>query len=161
MRTLSRRSPRLVPALLVLLAACSTEPAADSLAGSWFTAPEDLSPTGWYQTRLSFRVPGVFVMEVRSYGLYPGQGRNDLSAYSRISGRYLAEGDQLAFRPSRLVWWDRFYGPDSPEHIEEPYRTSLYDDARYTLEDGRLLLSYVSYPADAPVTTIMELDRED
>jgi hypothetical protein len=146
--------------LLAFLSGCVTDPASEDLVGSWRTAPEDLSPSGWYQSRLSFNVFGVFESEVRDYGLYPGQDRNALSAYSRIEGTYRVEGDRLIFRTSRMVWWDRFYGARSPEQVEEPYHASLYDDARYTVQGDRLILQYLSYPFDAPVPTSWEFTRE-
>jgi hypothetical protein len=102
----------------------------------------------------------MLVFEVRSYGLLPGQGREELSAYSKTQGRYRTEGDRFFFEPRRLVWWDRFYGADSPEHVEAPYPYgTLFDDAHLVLRGDELTISYLSYPFDAPVQTVMVLTR--
>jgi hypothetical protein len=131
-----------------------TEPPHHELVGRWITAPEDLRPSGWHQYHLRFSANGRFTSEVRSFGLISGQRRDGLSAYSRTEGTFRTEGDQLIFRPERLVWWDAFYGLDSPEHVQEPYPyTGFYDGTRYVVANGRLTLHYLSYPADAPVPT--------
>jgi hypothetical protein len=152
-------SPRLTFPLLVLLSSCIADPPSDDLIGTWKTAPVDLEPSGWYETLLGFSKYGAFESEVRSYGIHPGQDRNELSAYSRIEGTYRIDGDRLSFESNRLVWWEpQFYG--SQEQVLEPYRISLYDDGRYDLEGERLLLQYTAYPADAPVPASMEFARE-
>lgn len=91
MTTLPRWSLRITFPLLVLLLSCLADPRSDDLVGTWKTAPMDLEPSGWYETLLSFSRYGVFESEVRSYGVYPGQDRNELSAYSRIKGTYRME----------------------------------------------------------------------
>jgi hypothetical protein len=160
MPVLRRLSSGLSLVLLALVSACA-EPAADDLIGNWLTAREDLQPASWYQTELSFTPFGVFYSEVRSYELISGQNRDGLSAYSRIEGTYLKEGNRLRFQPRRLVWWDAFYGVGSPEQVEEPYRAPLYDSASYIIQDDRLTLSYLSYPLDAPEPTTREFSRAD
>jgi hypothetical protein len=146
----------------VLLAlGCSSPTESDSvnLSGRWVTAPEDLSPSGWYQTHLHLGHRGSMVYYVRSYGL-DGRPREELSAFTRTEGTYRIEGNRLFINPRRLVWWDRFYGPSSPEHIEEPYPYGvLLDEARYTLDAEELTIEYLSYPFDAPVATSVQFTR--
>lgn len=161
MTPLLRVFPRLAPGFLLLLSGCATEPESVQLLGSWETAAEDLNPGGWHQSRLTFGLNKMFASEVRSYGLYEGQDRNDLSAYSRIEGVYEVEGDQLIFRTRRLKWWDGFYGTHTWEKVEEPYEITLYDDAHYSVEGDQLLLNYLSFPFDAPVETSQEFVRVD
>lgn len=139
----------------VVLTGCesSTSPDASILEGRWATARDALSPAGSHQGFLTF-AGTAFVLEVRSFGVYGGQGANDLSAYSRTEGTFRVEGDRLHFSPTRVVTWDRFFGVDSPERVESPYPWgSLFDDARFTVRFTRLTLRYVIYPADAPVET--------
>ena len=150
----ARRST-IISLLSVILAACesSTSPDGSAIAGQWATTREALSPTGSYQSFLTFD-GDAFTSEVRSYGLYPGQRSTDLSAYSRTEGTYRVDGDRVHFSPLRLVSWDRFYGETSPERVQSPYPWgSLFDDARFTLRLNRLDLHYTTYPADAPVPT--------
>ena len=151
-------SHRLALLFLPLISACITDTPAEDLAGTWLTAPADLEP-GWYETRLSFSVYGVFEQEVRSYGMYPGQDRNELSAYSKIKGTYRVEGDRISFETTSTAWWDpQFYGPR--ERVLKPYKVTLYDESRYRLEGTRLVLAYTSYPVDAPVPSSQDFIRE-
>jgi hypothetical protein len=153
---------RVVSAVLVLLAACAspTDQGRSPLVGRWATAPEDLSPSGWHQYHMTFAAEGAFALEVRSYGVYAGQPHDELSAYSRTEGSYRVDGERLVFEPQRLVWWDRFYGVASPEHVEDSYPYgSLFNAATYVVRDNQLTLRYVSYPADAPVPTSMVFIR--
>ena len=147
----------------VLFAVACSEPTAvgGDLVATWAGAPEDLSPAGWYQIKLTFGATGAFRAEVRNYGLYPAQHRSELSAYERTEGTYRTEGDRLILMPQRLVTWDRFYGASSAERVDEPYPyTGYLNGARYRIEGSLLMIEYTSYPADAPVATTMILGRE-
>ena len=98
--------------LACLLASCATDPNED-LVGSWRSAAEDLQPSGWYEIRLSFTSFGAFEQEVRSYGAYQGQERDQLSAYNRLTGRYRVDGAGLTFHVNREAFWDpTFHGPE-------------------------------------------------
>ena len=152
---MSIRRSTIVAFGIVALAACdsSTSPDSSSLEGRWATEREALSPTGSHRGYLTFD-GATFAFEVRTFGLYPGQAANDLSAYVRTEGTFRVEGDRLHFSPARLVTWDRFYGADSPERIDSPYPWgTLFDNARFTMRLSQLTLRYLTYPADAPVET--------
>lgn len=145
----------IIALLSVLLAGCNpaTSPHDSPVAGRWATIREPLNPTGSYQGFLTFD-GAAYVSEVRDYGLYPGQQPNDLSAYSRIEGTFRVEGDSLRFSPQRLITWDRFYGPDSPERIENlAGQAAQSSAAHFSLDLHWLTLRYFTYPADAPVAT--------
>jgi hypothetical protein len=148
------RAATIITFVLPLGIACHSPTSPESaLAGRWATERESLSPAGSHQSFLTFS-GGAFAFEVRSFGLYQGQRSNDLSAYSRTEGTFRIEGDRLNFSPARLVTWDRFFGPTSPERVETPYPWgSLFDSTRFTVRVNRLTLRYLSYPADAPVET--------
>lgn len=141
------------------LCACLTDQPAEELTGRWLSERIDTEPAGWFRIELSFNRYGVFHEDVRSYGAYPGQGPNELSAYSRIEGIYRVKGNSLTFTPKRLVWWDLFYGPNSQEQVEDPYSITLFDQATYSLAEDGLRLEYLSYPLDAPVPTSLDLTR--
>lgn len=157
---------RISPSVLVLASviACANPTAAglSSLSGTWRTAPENAQPQGWYLRSLTFGADGAFTSEFRSYGVYAGQPREELSGYQRTEGTYRVAGQRLIFEPQRLVSWDRFYGANSPETMSEPYPYgSIFDDARYVLLGSQLSLRYTTYPADAPVGTLLVFTRTD
>ena len=126
------------------------------LNGTWVADTETASPSGWYQRSLTFDTNGTFVSGFRIYGVYDWQQADDLSAYQRAEGTYDIQGDRLVFHPARLVWWDRYYGDQSPEQISEPYPYgTIFDDARFSLKGTQLTLRFTIYPADAPETTVL------
>lgn len=130
------------------------------LDGIWVTAAENASPSGWYRRSLTFGANGSFTSEFRSYGIYQGQPRDEPSGYQRTEGIYERDADRLVFHPTRLVWWDRFYGVASPEQMSEPYPYgTIFDDARYEIQGQQLTLHYTTYPADAPVPTVLVFTR--
>ena len=134
---------------------------ATELVGRWVSSRNDLAPAGWHQGILTFTIDGRFTFENRTYGLYEGQQRDDLSAFSRAEGRYSIDRDRLIFDPRRRVWWDHFNGAQSRERVDEPYPwDGLFDDARYSVRDDHFTLSYTIYPADAPVPANVEYTRE-
>lgn len=147
---------------LALTIACAspTESASSSLDGTWVAAAENASPSGWYQRSLTFETSGSFVSEFRSFGIYGGQPRNELSGYQRTEGTYRTEGDRLLFHPTRLISWDRFYGVNSPISITEPYPYgTIFDDARYVIQAPLLTLHYTVYPADAAEPAVLVFAR--
>ncbi len=151
-------------AAVLLTLSCSaqtpTEPEFRSILGRWVTQRFDLGPSASYEHHLTFSPFRRFASEVRNYGSYPGQGPEEFSGYSRVEGTYNIDGNRLRFSPKRLVWWDLFYGKNSPTQTIEPYPYgSLFDDARSEIVGDRLTLRYVSYPSDAPVETTLELIR--
>lgn len=148
---------RLLPVLGLAITAlgCSSPTVVDAggLAGRWQSPRESLQPAGSYQTTFTFRNDGGVTWEARLYGLYPGQGPDDLSAYSRTTGMFRITAESLLVRSQVLVSWDQFYGADSPAQIITYDSTSVVWRSHYSLEADHLTLQYLSYPADAPVPT--------
>jgi hypothetical protein len=59
------------------------------------------------------------------------------------------------------VWWDRFHGASSPEHVEEPYPwRSIFDDAHFSIAGDHLTMSYTVHPADVPMLAVGAYTRE-
>jgi hypothetical protein len=124
------------------------------LWGRWQTVPEDLAPQGWHQQELTFNRLGAFTAEVRTYGLYSGQDRTELTASSLTAGTFEVDGGRLIMRPSRLTTWDSWPPARLEVHDPYPWGDTLFDDARFEIVGGDILrLSYTSYPFDAPVAT--------
>jgi hypothetical protein len=140
------------------------EPKVGWLPGVWVASPEVGSPSGRYERSLSFGSEGSFVSEVRSYGIYGWQPAGELSGYTRTEGTYGVEieGNRLEFLPLRIVSWDRFYGPNSPETVREPYPgETVFDNARYELSGDILTLRFTIYPADAAEPAELIFTRAD
>ena len=120
-----------------------------SLVGEWIATREQLRPAGSSTTNLVFFESGRFSYTTRLFGLYPGQGTGELSAYTVMSGSYHAEHDRLAFTVDRVATWDSFYGPSARERVEQ-VRFTIMDETRFRIEGAKLILHYITYPADAP-----------
>jgi hypothetical protein len=147
--------------LLVLTSGClsGTAPDAQLLHGEWITDVVGLSPSGSMQYHLALRPDGHFSLEIRSYGVYAGQAPAVLSAFSRHEGQFDVDGARLRFRPEKFIGWDSFQGVAEPTvQSPSPY-SRLFDDATFRVRRDRLVLHYLTYPADAPVPTQMRFRR--
>jgi hypothetical protein len=147
---------------LALTVACggATDVKSSSLSGTWVAPVENASPSGWYRRSITFETSGSFTSEFRSFGVYAGQPRDELSGYQRTEGTYRTEGDRLVFQPTRLISWDRFYGVNSPEQVSEPYPYgTIFDNARYEMTALLLTLHFTVYPADAAEPAVLVFIR--
>lgn len=156
------------PLLLVLLlsiaaAACNrlVAPTSDALTGEWVgpreTWSDGVSPD--HMDRLvTFGADGSYRFEVRIYGAY-GQPAAQLSSWSKTEGRYRLEGDRLLVKLEATTSWDSFYGADSQERVERLDSSGYADSGQLRLRGDELVHTYLSYPADAPVETVMVYRR--
>ena len=150
-----RARSSLLVLLCALLASCSAlvDPVSGGFVGDWATEREALSPTGSHENLLSLGADGRFVAESRMYGAYPGQPAGQLSASSRTEGSYRAEDGRLHFQPETLTTFDTFEGrAKTTVHRPYPYG-GVYEGAEFDVDGDRLTLTYLTYPADAPVKT--------
>jgi hypothetical protein len=146
--------------MLTIACGSTTEPVAPSLHGTWVAPAETASPSGWYERSLTFDGKGSFAAGLRIYGIYNWQPTDELSAYQRTEGTYEIDGDRLVFHAARLVWWDRYYGAQSPEQISEPYPYgTIFDNARFELRDRQLILHFTVYPVDAPEPAVLVFNQ--
>jgi len=160
---------RLLPALVGALAtsvgtlvACSgpTEPARTGLLGRWVMARESLVPSGSYEYQLTFGPDDRFAAETRLYGFYPGQRAGELAAYFRTVGAFRADGERLILAPDSLITWDRMSGVAPSRAVRAPYPDDgAGSDTRYAVRGGRLVLRYLTSPADAPDPITLEYRR--
>lgn len=145
----------LLLALVLALPGCSTPTGGDArhLIGRWQSPSESIGQ-GSQRTTLVFGAGGQFELDSRLVGAYPGQQPGALSSYHRILGRFRTEGDHLLTEPHHLISWDRANGADSPEQVSAiDVVGDVYDDARFEILVNRLVLTYLTYPADGPVPT--------
>lgn len=137
------------------LAACDGSPTDSGkeklLLGAWEFS-EAISSGGYYTHELIF-TENKFVSRTTSYGVYPGSSPQSVSAGTEINGTYRVEDNKLFFNPASLTTWDSFYENPGP-HVQRPYPYgSIFDDCRFEIVENQLTLTYLSYPAEAPVTT--------
>jgi hypothetical protein len=147
---------------LFLIAACSAPaaPNADAIVGHWRSDQASLGPKGTMVSELTFSPDGHFSFDVRSYGVYPPQRENELSASSQTVGRYRIEDRRLDLQPESLTEFDAFQ-PNARVVTTRPYPydPGPFDQAIMTVSGDRLTLDYLSYPADAPVHTEAQFHR--
>jgi hypothetical protein len=150
---MNRNSFALCLAIVTGVVACTNTTGSEArLIGDWVKR-ENLSPSGYYTTQLSFAEDGTFTDAVRDFGCYPGQSRDDPCAYTIMSGTYTIEGDQLRMNVSRIATWDRgFNGPGSPEVVRN-VNSTVFDSSHFRIAGLLLTLDYLSFPADAAVAT--------
>lgn len=140
---------------LIPLAACQTEStssAATPVVGIWTTAPAPVNPAGTLQYRLTFSGPGSrFIADARFFGGYAGQGPGDVTSYSTLSGRYRVSGNRLVFSPEVIETFDAM---SQPQPVRKSFLgNGFMDNATFERVGSELRLTFVTYPADAPVTT--------
>jgi hypothetical protein len=87
-----------------------------------------------------------------SYGVYSGESPGTLSGYTNMSGTYRIDGDKLVLTANRMATWDAFYGAQYRERVEE-VNLIVFEQARFRIVDGTLIIDYITYPAEAAVPT--------
>jgi hypothetical protein len=147
-------------AFVVVALACSetTKPVSSPIIGGWMSPRENLQPRGSFFRYLGFSESGKFTYVINSYGVYEGESPGAQSAYTNISGTYQVDGDRLVLTANRVANWDAFYGANSRERVEQVNMIVL-DEARFRIVNGKLIIDYVTYPADAPVPTTQVFTR--
>lgn len=143
---------------VVVAVACS-EPTAPSspLVGGWIAPRENLQPRGSFTRYLGFS-ESSFTYVGNSYGVYAGDSPGSLSAYTNISGTYHIDGNKLVLTANRVATWDSFYGRQSPERVEQ-VSMIVFEQARFRIVSGTLIIDYITRPADAPVPMTRSFTR--
>jgi len=109
-----------------------------------------LSPQGYAVNELRFSENGMFVSGTKNYGMYATQAANDLSGYFEYYGNYVLTAKNIYFASKQNVSWDGALtaSPVTTQKDEVIFESCTYKISRDTLE-----ISYLTYPADAPVVT--------
>lgn len=148
-------------AIAVSVVACATDDAilapeqGGGLVGVWQTVREPMRPQGSMQGTWTVTSDGRIEQRIVMYGIYPREGPDDVSAETRNFGRIGATATAFVVRTDSIVTHDAFYGP-SHRDVQRPAATVVNaprDSTHYRIEGNALLLTYYSYPADAPVLT--------
>ncbi len=120
---------------------------------------ENISSGGRYVVKLSFKHDLTFIRKITNYGVYPRSGSQSISAWLETDGTYRIENNKLIFSPHSLKTWDSFYSNPGPTVIRPYPYGSIFEDCTYRIEENTLILTYLSYPADAPVVTTRSFSR--
>ncbi len=124
----------------ILIIACKKENNEERLNGVWEQTDNQ------FVTRLSFGPGQRFSMSLT----YP-----DGSA-SIQNGNFSTKGDSLFVSISEMV-----EKRNTGEKIKSSVNYSLFEKAVFSVRGSKLTLKYITYPADAPVTTEMIYSEVD
>jgi len=141
----------------IILAACSSYEDIEGLPldvqnpayGTW-TDTTAMQPKGYYVTQLDLNSNGSFVLTSHTYGAYTNQTINDLSGYYEYYGNYVLSSRNIYFVSKQSVSWDSFTGGNAITTVKD---LELFKSCTYVIKNDTLELTYITYPADAPVST--------
>lgn len=150
-------------AVSIFLVACSSNDlegvsmdAKNAIYGTWVDSVA-IQPKGLSITQLEFNPEGFFVLATRTYGVYTNQISTDLSGYSENYGNYVLSTRNLYFISKQTITWDSFTLAVNPTTTVKDQ--VLYESCTYTIKNDSLTLTYITYPADAPVSTQQKLKK--
>ncbi len=115
-------------------------------------------PRGYYVNELAFSANGAFVSGTNFYGLYDGQAANELSGYFEYYGNYVLSAKNIYFVSKQTVSWDNFTGGNPVTTVKDEV---IFESCTYKIDKNTLELSYITYPADAPVVTTRRYIRSE
>lgn len=142
---------------VVILSACSNyedleglpSDVQDPIYGTWIDTTA-MQPKGYYVTQLDLNSNGSFVLTSHTYGAYTNQSANDLSGYFEHYGNYVLSSRNIYFISKQSVSWDSFTGGNATTSVKD---LELFKSCTYIVKNDTLELTYITYPADAPVST--------
>lgn len=146
----------------LVLSACSAYMDAEpefpdnDIYGLW-TDTTAMKPVGRNVKKLLFRPDGTFLYVVSGLGYYEKQEAGDLSFYTEEHGNYVQSARNIYFVSKKSVQWDVALN-QPPVSVDQD--KMIFESCTYQIDKDTLKLSYVSYPADAPVLTIQKYIRK-
>ena len=169
MHSLNRRFALCAVAVCIAITACShaTEPASpvpSALVGTWIGDTIRHTPRGATALTLEIESSGRFMWIVRTTGLYAGQSPEAMSGGTREVGQLSVTDQRARFRSDSLY----IASPDQPRETVSQLAaaskatfgaSTLFDQAEYVVRGDVLELSYLSYPADSPIRTLLRFVR--
>ncbi len=159
-----KKSARLIAVLIIAsgISACSSymdagpEQTDNEIYGLW-TDTLSVKPFGRNVNSLLFRPNGTFLYVVSGLGYYEKQGIGELSFYTEEHGNYIQSARNIYFMSKKSVRWD--LALNRPPVSTEVERV-IFESCTYEIEEDTLKISYISYPADAPVLTSQKYIRK-
>ena len=107
-------------------------------------------PQGYYIHELVIQPNGSFLSGARMFGIYSGQGDNELSGYFEQYGNYVLSKQNIYFVAKQTVSWDSFTNQPPLTLVKD---VVIFESCTYRIYGETLELTYITYPADAPVIT--------
>ena len=107
-------------------------------------------PQGYYIHELVIQPNGSFLSGARMFGIYSGQGDNELSGYFEQYGNYVLSKQNIYFVAKQTVSWDSFTNQPPLTSVKD---VVIFESCTYKVNGKTLELTYITYPADAPVIT--------
>lgn len=139
---------------VLLFASCSKQD--DGLLMGTWTNKHDALPNGYYVYELMFFNDSAFIAKTSSFGIYTGQAQDDLTAWFEYSGYYSQKVNKLCFFSNKYTFLDTFYGNQPHTIIKDEI---LFQNCTFKISNNILELNYTTFPADAPVNTVMQYNR--
>jgi hypothetical protein len=136
-----------------------TAPSLGALQGHWLWGPEALQPVGSWTQEFVVHASGRTENRIVSRGSYAGQGPSEVSATQVLYGRIAVRDDRFVVHPDSEVIEDRFYGPRHRNVRTSGIAWWVTDSVLFDVRDNTLTVSYLIYPADAPVRTTLVYRR--
>jgi hypothetical protein len=129
--------------LSVLFLSCKKEKDGDVLIGVW-----KLTQNQGYESRLEFG-PGQKFSMILTYADSPNHSVTQ-------NGKFYIKGDSLFVNISEML--EKL---NTQKVVKTSVNYTLFDNAIFNVRGSKLTLNYISYPADAPVSTQMIYSQVD
>ena len=117
----------------------------------------DKDPSGTIVNELIFDANMTFTEKTTFYGYEVGLNLDEASAWYERKGIYTLDENKIFFTVNTTKSWDISSGSiqtDTQDYV-------LFQDCTYQVNENTLILSYITYPADAPMTTMREYLKSD
>jgi hypothetical protein len=151
MKNYNKITIRIIIFLTSILLFPSCEKEDDSILDGTWTNLMQAQPNGYYINELKFFKDSAFISKTSAFGIYVGQGTDDLTAWFEHSGNYSQSIDKLYFISHKFVYLDTFWGDQPQTQIKDEL---LFDNCSFKVSDKVLELKYTTYPFDAPEETV-------
>ncbi|HEX8362726.1 MAG TPA: hypothetical protein VF613_21570 [Longimicrobium sp.] len=138
---------------LALLAACDPAVVTSSpeMTGEWLAVfpSENGART---EQRMTYGEDGSYTFEIIWYGFY-NLPSSEVTGRSRATGQYRLSGGRLELRIRQEEWQRYAAGPNPSVTVHDDAEWSGHGTVR--IEGDRLLHTFVSAPADAPIESTL------
>jgi len=137
--------------LLLMLSVCfvackkdNNSKSNSALMGVWQQTPKES-----YNSTITFATDSKFSMDLVAL--------ENTSYLLTNSGKYSVKGDSLIVNVLQSV--EKVGGKSEVRTFDNNNKNVLYEKATYSIKDNILTLSYISYPADAPIRTEVKFSK--
>lgn len=126
------------------------------LLGVW-TDTVPLQPRGYIINSLIIRENMTFNERSAQYGTNSSRPVNELAAYTEHSGNFvLSDRNHIRFASKQRVDWNSATASTPVTSIVDE---GIFESCTFKVSTDSLMLTYISYPNDAPATTTRKYVR--